>query len=192
MTSAIESAGDPIPADCEVIEVRVGELQQLYNAIDPTPFRERDLDPSVEEFIVGWTREVPRERRLGLLVRLDRPLSRSEDAVLLRESVHQYFARRGLSTRRGLRGLFRRGRLSLAIGLAALAALTGLGQLVTRWLGDVGLGAVVRESLLIGGWVAMWRPMEVFLYDWWPISAEAKLFDRLAAMPVRVEWHPAY
>ena len=30
---------------------------------------------------------------------------------------------------------------------------------------------VIRESLLIGGWVAMWRPLEVFLYDWWPISA---------------------
>jgi hypothetical protein len=30
--------------------------------------------------------------------------------------------------------------------------------------------------------------MEVFLYEWWPISAEVKLFDRLAAMPVRVEW----
>ena len=32
----------------------------------------------------------------------------------------------------------------------------------------------------------MWRPMELFLYDWWPIRAEARLADRLAAMPVRV------
>jgi hypothetical protein len=30
-------------------------------------------------------------------------------------------------------------------------------------------------SLVIGGWVAMWRPMEVFLYDWWPVRAEARL-----------------
>jgi hypothetical protein len=42
----------------------------------------------------------------------------------------------------------------------------------------------VSESLIIGGWVALWRPMEIFLYDWWPIAAEARLFDRLAAMPV--------
>ena len=46
----------------------------------------------------------------------------------------------------------------------------------------------MRESLLIGGWVAMWRPLEVFLYDWWPIRAEARLFDRLSAMPVRIEY----
>ena len=22
---------------------------------------------------------------------------------------------------------------------------------------------------MIGGWVALWRPLEIFLYDWWPI-----------------------
>jgi hypothetical protein len=49
-----------------------------------------------------------------------------------------------------------------------------------------GIVDVLRVSLSIGGWVAMWRPMEVFLYDWWPIRAEARLFDRLAAMPVRI------
>ena len=47
---------------------------------------------------------------------------------------------------------------------------------------------LLRESLSIGGWVAMWRPMEVFLYDWWPIRAEARLYDRLSAMPVRIAY----
>jgi len=37
----------------------------------------------------------------------------------------------------------------------------------------------------------MWRPMELFLYDWWPIRAEARLADRLTAMPVRVVREPA-
>ena len=32
----------------------------------------------------------------------------------------------------------------------------------------------------------MWRPIEIFLYEWWPIRAEARLFDRLSAMTVRV------
>ena len=37
----------------------------------------------------------------------------------------------------------------------------------------------------IGAWVALWRPIEIFLYDWWPIRAEARLFDRLSQMEVR-------
>ena len=39
---------------------------------------------------------------------------------------------------------------------------------------------------MIGGWVALWRPLEIFLYDWWPIRAEARLFDRLAASRVEL------
>jgi hypothetical protein len=50
------------------------------------------------------------------------------------------------------------------------------------------IGEIVRESLTIGGWVSMWRPLEVFLYDWWPIRNEARLSDRLAAMPVRIRY----
>ena len=34
----------------------------------------------------------------------------------------------------------------------------------------------------------MWRPLEVFLYDWWPILGEVRLLDRLSRMPVRIEY----
>src|SRR5689334_1951527 len=61
------SGGDTIPANCVLIEVHVGELKQLFNSIDPSPFRERDLDPNTEEFIVGWAREAGRDARLALL-----------------------------------------------------------------------------------------------------------------------------
>ena len=60
---------------------------------------------------------------------------------------------------------------------------------VAGWLADTPFANLARESLSIGGWVAMWRPLEVFLYDWWPIRAEARLFDRLALMPVEIRHH---
>jgi hypothetical protein len=62
------SAGDPLPPKCSVIEVHVGELKQLFNAIDPSPFRDKDLDPKAEEFIVGWAKELPRDATLALVV----------------------------------------------------------------------------------------------------------------------------
>ena len=41
-----------------VIELRVDEIAQLFHTLDPSPFRERDLDREAEEFIVGWAREL--------------------------------------------------------------------------------------------------------------------------------------
>jgi hypothetical protein len=98
--------------------------------------------------------------------------------------VREHFERCAAGKRRELRQLFRTGRASLLIGLAFLAGAIALAQ----WLGGLirheGYAWLVSESLIIGGWVALWRPMEIFLYDWWPIRADARLFDRLAAMPV--------
>jgi hypothetical protein len=76
--------------------------------------------------------------------------------------------------------------MNLLIGLAFLAGSLLLGDVVANALDERRLGQVLRESLLIGGWVAMWRPMAIFLYDWWPIRAETRLFNRLSTMPVRI------
>jgi hypothetical protein len=66
-----------------------------------------------------------------------------------------------------------------------------LAGLVERALGGTQISALIRESIVIGGWVAMWRPLEIFLYDWWPILAERKLFDRLSAAPIQIRFKAA-
>ena len=63
------------------------------------------------------------------------------------------------------------------------------GDLISTRFEGWRFAGVVSESLLIGGWVAMWKPLEVFLYEWWPIRAEARLYTRLSEMPVRVVKH---
>lgn len=45
---------------------------------------------------------------------------------------------------------------------------------------------LARESLTIAGWVAMWRPMEIYLYDWWPLRRRGKLFEKLSRIQVEV------
>ncbi|HVJ27574.1 MAG TPA: hypothetical protein VM493_08515 [Vicinamibacterales bacterium] len=182
------SAGDALPNECRIIEIRVTELRQLFDAIDPSPFSQRDLDPRAEEFIVAWATDLPADKPWGLVVHLDRPAGRSDEAAVLRDAIHEYFGQRVLSSRRKLRALFRRGRISLVIALVFLAASIVVGDAVAGYLGEGRFGGVVQEGFLIGGWVAMWRPLEVFLYDWWPIRAEGRLLERLSTMPVRIEY----
>src|SRR5262245_12007752 len=186
MSDEKHSAGDPIPPTCQRIEVHVDELKQLFNAMDPSPFRERDLDPDAEEFIVGWARELPRGAPLALVVYLDRPAGLPQESATLSDAAREFVGVRAQTTRRRLRQLFRVGRTSLVIGLIFLAACIAGGDVIAKGVADKRLGEILRESLLIGGWVAMWRPLEIFLYEWWPIRQEARLSDRLSAMPVRI------
>ena len=48
------------------------------------------------------------------------------------------------------------------------------------------LGKVIEESLLIFAWVANWRPIEIFLYEWWPIARRRDLYRRLAVAKVEL------
>lgn len=190
-SSAIDdkvSAGDPIPPKCSVIEVHVGELRQLFNSIDPSPFRNKDLDREAEEFIVGWAKDLPRDVALALVVDLDREAGLPDEAAVLRDAVHEFFRQRAEAYRRRLRELLRRGRTSLLIGLTVLAAAIALGDFLATLMKASRIGEILRESLTIGGWVSMWRPLEIFLYDWWPIRTEAQLSHRLATMPVRIRY----
>lgn len=175
-----------LPPNCQLIEVHVSDLKQLFHSLDPTPFRERDLDPKAEAFIAGWARELKPELPLGLVVHVDQAVTPADHITVLQDAVREYFGERAVETRRRLRQLFRLGRTSLAIGLIFLAAAIFAGDFAASLLSTSRFAGVARESLVIGGWVAMWRPLEVFLYDWWPIRAEARLFDRLSAMAVRV------
>jgi hypothetical protein len=188
---APRTSGDPLPPDCGLIEVRVAELRQLFNPMDASPFRQRDLDPAAEEFIVTWARELPHDAPLAIAVYLDRPAGLPDEASTLRETIREFFKYRRRTTGRKLQQLLRRGRISLLIGLVFLAALVVLGDAVAGALAGRRLGEILREGLLIGGWVAMWRPLEVFLYDWWPIRAEMRLHERLSAMPVRITYTAA-
>ena len=184
-----DSAGGPIAPQCEVIEVHVAELKQLFNEIDPSPFREKDLDADAEEFIVGWAKDAPRKVPLALLVHTDRPGRSADSAAILRDAIRQYFGHRAEVSRQRVRQLLRVGRTSLLVGIAVLGFSLVAGELIGDALHG-GVGELLREGFLIGGWVAMWRPMEIFLYDWWPIRADARLYDRLSEMPVRIAYGP--
>lgn len=165
------------------IESRLRDLKQLFNSLDPSPFHEKDIDRDAEEFIVSWSREIPLGEPLRLRVHLgNRP--EDDEAKLVSDTIAHYFTSRMEHVQREFRQLMRQGRLTLAIGLVFLAICFGLGEFVAK-SGTV-WSEYVRQSLTIAGWVAMWRPMQLYLYEWWPLRRDIRNYARLAAMEVEV------
>jgi hypothetical protein len=165
------------------IHVRVSTLRQLFDPMDPSPVTRKDLLPSVVEFIVSWGREIPAKTRPALVIHVDDPAP-DDEARSATAGIHAFFDSQAVVNRRALRRMFRVGRISLLIALVVLALSIAGGEAL-RATGSP-LARAIGSTLEIGGWVAMWRPLEIFLYEWWPIRADIGLFRRLAAMEVRV------
>lgn len=168
------------------MRLHVVELGHLFNTLDPSRLQERDLDSDAEHFVTAWAREIPSQVKLTLEVEVDQSPSQSDLNPVVTESVRSYFSRKAETTNRELRTLLRRGRTSLLIGLLFLAVCTVAAEFAANLIRVASVAEVFRQGLTIAGWVAMWRPMEIFLYDWWPLVSDRRLYIRLANMPVRV------
>lgn len=167
-----------------LIEIKLKDIRQLFNTFDPAPFIEKDIDDDAEEYIVASVREFPHDTPLKLVIYL--PESSREEAMrFIPDAIRNYFNYRFNTSNKELRFTLKRGRISLLIGILFLFSCISTGEVINRF-GDGMLVQIIKEGLLISGWVAMWRPIQIFLFDWWPIRYMGKLYDKISKMPIEM------
>jgi hypothetical protein len=175
----------PTPHDA-TIDVRISRIEQLFNSFDPSPFDDRDLDNDAEAHIAGWARELPKDAGIRIVLHMPADEAcRAQDRGLTSALTH-YFAIRAEWIDRDRRELFRLGWRYLAIGMCVLSACLLTSQLLPTLIGSGTATRIAQEGLIILGWVANWKPIETFLYDWWPLKRRADLYRRIAAAKVDI------
>ena len=130
-----------------LIEIRLARLAQLFHSLDPAPFREKDLDPAADAYLVESAEEIGIELPIALVFELpatEIPAARA----LLPEALRNYFTARALSTRRALNRLLREGRAALVIGLVFLGLCLIASQAVSQWAPGLAT-RLLGEGLLI-------------------------------------------
>jgi hypothetical protein len=175
------------PRETYTIEIRLTSIEQMFDTLDPSPFREKDLDRHVEDFIVSWARELHTKLPFTIVVHLPEKQRIRPEAKDIGPAIKGFFAYSAQETGLKLKELFRIGRRSLAIGMAILVVSIIASQMMAANLEPRPLGNVLEESLILFAWVANWRPIEIFLYEWWPIDRQRRLYRRLAAAKVELK-----
>lgn len=168
------------------IEINLTRLSQLFNSLDPSPFHERDLDHDAEEYIVNSADEIPRQRPLCLVIHLPADQLPNVGSDDLDKAIHHYFDYRKTSEQRRLRLLFRDGRIALITGIAFLFCCVLLREVAFSF-GNGTASRIIAEGMLIIGWVAMWRPLEIFLYEWVPVQRRCRTLEKLSKMRVAIQ-----
>lgn len=173
------------------IELRLKTLQQLFDGRDPAPFRERDLDEDAVEYIVGAAEEIAPKVGFKLVVWISESLEQQQlESTTVVEAIRGHFSYEIDRLRRRIREHVRQGQMALLLGLALLVVFLMLAEL-TLMVPSGHVRQILREGLVITGWVAMWRPLELLLYDWWPLVRKRRLFTRILASDIAiVRGHP--
>lgn len=103
------------------LELRVHELAQLFNSMDPTPFHSKALDCEAETFIESWARGFSPKNPLHLTIHLQHMPLEGDPTALVTGAIHHHFADKADLVRRDLRDIFWQARISLLIGLTFVA-----------------------------------------------------------------------
>lgn len=174
-----------IEGDQICIDIRLRSARQLFDGRDPAPFRERDLDQNAVDYISAAAEEIAFPKPLKLVLFLEEPTALSLSVAEIEAAIRAHFEHEREQVNRRLRQQRRFGHVALAVGLSVLIGLLTLAEVVQRLpIGHA--GEILREGLVITGWVAMWRPIDVLLYDWWPLIQTRKHIGRILGAQVEV------
>lgn len=176
-----------------LIEIRLNKIDQIFNSLDPSPFIEREIDRNAKNYIVESLQELPINSKVKVLLYISHAID-LDAKKMVSEAIHNYFDYCYDGKVKELRQLFRTGRISLVIlqrrGYAN--ALVFLGTCITidsliSSLFDGTIAKILHEGLFIVGWVAMWRPIQIFLYDWVPLDRDQRIFRKLSKVPIEIK-----
>lgn len=161
------------------IEMRVRDLAQFFDSFDPAPNPEQALDPRAEAWLLDCAGESPADAPLELRIHVPRTLAAHREAIVA--AIHAHFRLAHAASERHLRRRMAVGRRALLIGLAVLAACLLLRSALAA---SMPWAEAASEGLLILGWVVLWRPLDVLLFERWEIRHQHALLERMARVPI--------
>ncbi|WP_374074650.1 hypothetical protein [Bdellovibrio bacteriovorus] len=168
----------------QIIEIRVNDIQQLFDFRDPAPFRERDLDENFTHYLEAYLDELSVHRPFKIQIDIARPRGDVTEQVI-RDAIHEYFLYQIQIKQGQFSKNIRAAQLFLFIGLFILAVCLGLAQLIKQIESEI-VSTTLREGVVIFGWVSMWKPLELLLFDWYPIYDRIRIYKRLVSAEVEV------
>jgi hypothetical protein len=166
--------------------MELNSIRQLFNTLDPSPFYEKDIDADAEDYILDSAMEINIRKPLALVIHLPDAEIPGTNPSDVRDAIHRYFKYRAMAAQRDLRLVLQQGRWSLLIGLLFLVACIALRSLVPMLHLNELTADILKEGLVISGWVAMWRPFEIFVYDWWPFHHKIRVLQKLSRIHVDI------
>lgn len=169
-----------------LIEIQLNSVIQMFNSFDPAPFHEKELDSDTERYIVDTVNDFPSGTKFKIIIYLPEHVVMSRDAQEIPKAVKNHFEYKVITQKRHFRSRIRYGRFTILVGLSALAVSMFASLTVSESFPDCTFAQLIANALEVAGWVAMWEPVTVFLYQLWPMIKLRKTYEKISMMNIDI------
>ena len=169
-----------------LIEIKVSSLMQIFNSFDPAPFYEKELDRDAEQYIVDTVNDFPKKTEFIIVIHVPKECGETSECRAIPDAIRNHFRYKAISEERRFRQKIRYGRINLVVALIFLAFCL-LASYEIQQAGDGLLFTFVREVFTIAGWVALWAPVTLFLYELYPIIQKRNQYERISTLEIEMQ-----
>lgn len=172
-----------------VIELRLRDIRNFFADPEIDPFDGEAIDESGINQLMDVLRSTRDWKGRPLEVILHVPASDEARTLIPRmgAAMRVYSQRHIQYAERKLREMRFEGGRALLVGCAFLAFCLALAAGIEMLLDPERLvGRLLVESAVIAGWVGLWRPVELLLFDWWPYRKDIAMYRKIEGMTLSV------
>jgi hypothetical protein len=169
-----------------LLEMKLSSVTQFFNSFDPAPFHEKELDNDAENYIVDAVYDFPLKTRFRIVIYLPDMINGTREALEIPEAVRSHFAYKSLVQKRKFRQRFIYGEFTLIVGISFLAIATIASLAIDTYSNSYPAAHLIATALEVTGWVAMWEPVNVFLFQLWPIVKQRKVYEKIGRMDLEI------
>lgn len=174
-----------------LIEMKLFSVMQLFNSFDPAPFREKELDNAAESYIVETVKDFHSNTDFRIVIYLPDEMIGTKDAKEIPDAVRSHFEYKARMQRRRSRERRVDGQYKLFVGISFLALATVVSLSLAHYFPENTAAQLVASALEITGWVAMWEPISIFLFQLGPLVKQRKIYEKISQMEICLRPYPA-
>jgi hypothetical protein len=166
------------------IDIHVVSINELLLAHGSPSFSKNKLNSEAEKYIIEAATGLPRKKNIQIRIYVSNPQQEPNKDVS--GAIHSHFAYCEERTRKKVSTILQRSWKILLVAIVFLVILIILSHLFIPINSTSGLFVTLREILIILGWVALWRPADILLYEWIPYRREIAVCRKLKQAEVEI------
>lgn len=177
-------------SDARTMVLSLSDLRYLFEAPDIDPLAGIYVEQSGVDAVLQRLKREKLRRANDLTLKLNIPTEQIGPGTQtqVKDALAVYAGAQIENEEDGLALLRRETLQSLLVGGLFLATCLVLAALVDQFqILPSFAQELLRESLVIAGWVGLWHPMELLLYSWWPNRYRIGLLRRLKAAKLELQ-----
>ena len=175
--------------DDDSVDLYLTDIHNFFQTPEADPFKGDFIETSGIDQLID-TMSARSWRRKGIatiLIHLPEAMIEPGLAAKVKRAIASYSDAHIRVAVQKQREIWLEGLKALRIGLVFWAICLALSLLFEEVIFTrTAIGRLFGEGFIIAGWVGLWRPAELLLYDWRPYAREQKHYAEIKTMEVRI------